>query len=164
MMWVALLVLVVIVAVLLLLQRRPLQVGMPPELPGLPFLGNALQYRNDALALVLSIGGDAVTLNMAGQRLVLLCSEEYVRPFFTSRALSSASALEAFGFTDALGMYNVEEGPRLHAAVLRAPGVLPTDPELSARFQALWREERRHCGTRVQGIAVAAASNAPVRT
>src|SRR6516164_5517412 len=66
--------------------RRSLRVALPPGPEGMPFAGNLFQFRADPLNFVTAVArsyGEAATIQMGRQPLILFSRPEHIRYFLT---------------------------------------------------------------------------------
>ena len=86
--------------------RRPLRSTLPPGPEGMPFAGNLFQFRADPLNFVTSAArsyGEAATLHMGAQPLILFSRPEHVRYFLTEQPRNFTNREFARNLTRLLG-------------------------------------------------------------
>jgi len=97
--------------------------NLPPSIPGLPFLGNALSYKRDPVAFMLSHNkkyGGVFIINLAGHKMVIVTDPSSIHSFQAASEdeLSSYNAVVDFGFAKVLGTESVLSGSVLHRLMI----------------------------------------------
>eukprot|EP00466_Bigelowiella_natans_P003370 jgi/Bigna1/142752/aug1.72_g17460 len=96
----------------------------PRVLSFFPLLGSAVKYKRDPLAFLQECTqryGGVFTINMAGNRMVLLSDDKALFQYQLARedTLSLYDAVYDFGFKETLGPENVYSGSAAHRRILR---------------------------------------------
>jgi cytochrome P450 len=87
-------------------RRRALRSALPPGPEGVPFAGNLFQFRADPLNFVTSVArsyGEAATIHMGAQPIILFSRPEHVRYFLTEQPRNFTNREFARNLTRLLG-------------------------------------------------------------
>src|SRR5262245_54126705 len=89
-----------------LTSRRTLRATLPPGPEGVPFAGNLFQFRANPLNFVTSVArsyGEAATIHMGAQPVILFSRPEHVRYFLTEQPRNFTNREFARNLTRLLG-------------------------------------------------------------